>query len=140
MIVTCAPIPTAIFAANDHLAIGLLRALHERSRRVPEEVSIVGFDDVPEAGYLIPPLTTIRPDFHAVADRALRLLLSQRRPADRTGSCCRKHASVRSSHERAGERMTAEARPARPRAGTSTSHEVHRPSVNAPLGTSLSSS
>jgi DNA-binding LacI/PurR family transcriptional regulator len=68
---------TAIFAANDHLAIGLLRALHERSRRVPEEVSIVGFDDVPEAGYLIPPLTTIRPDFHAVADRALRLLLSQ---------------------------------------------------------------
>jgi len=68
---------TAIFAANDHLAIGLLRALHERSRRVPEEVSIVGFDDVPEAGYLIPPLTTIRPDFHAVAARALELLLAQ---------------------------------------------------------------
>jgi DNA-binding LacI/PurR family transcriptional regulator len=68
---------TAIFAANDHLAIGLLRALHERSRRVPQDVSIVGFDDVPEAGYLIPPLTTIRPDFHAVADRALQLLLSQ---------------------------------------------------------------
>ena len=40
-------------------------------------MSIVGFDDVPEAGYLIPPLTTIRPDFHAVADRALQLLLSQ---------------------------------------------------------------
>jgi DNA-binding LacI/PurR family transcriptional regulator len=68
---------TAIFAANDHLAIGLLRALHERSRRVPEEVSIVGFDDVPEAGYLIPPLTTIRPDFHGVAARALELLLAQ---------------------------------------------------------------
>ena len=68
---------TAIFAANDHLAIGLLRALHERSRRVPQEVSIVGFDDVPEAGYLIPPLTTIRPDFHAVAARALELLLAQ---------------------------------------------------------------
>jgi DNA-binding LacI/PurR family transcriptional regulator len=68
---------TAIFAANDHLAIGLLRALHERSRRVPQDVSIVGFDDVPEAGYLIPPLTTIRPDFHGVADRALQLLLSQ---------------------------------------------------------------
>ncbi|GAA5162478.1 LacI family DNA-binding transcriptional regulator [Pseudonocardia eucalypti] len=70
---------TAIFAANDHLAIGLLRALHERSRRVPEEVSIVGFDDVPEAGYLIPPLTTVRPDFHAVAEHALRLLVAQLR-------------------------------------------------------------
>jgi DNA-binding LacI/PurR family transcriptional regulator len=71
------PEVTAIFAANDHLALGILRALHERGRRVPEDVSIVGFDDVPEAGYFIPPLTTVRPDFRAVADQALQLLLSQ---------------------------------------------------------------
>jgi DNA-binding LacI/PurR family transcriptional regulator len=71
------PEVTAIFAANDHLALGILRALHERGRRVPEDVSVVGFDDVPEAGYFIPPLTTVRPDFRAVADQALQLLLSQ---------------------------------------------------------------
>ena len=69
------PEVTAVFAANDHLAMGILRALHERGRRVPEEVSIVGFDDVPESAYLIPPLTTIRPDFDAVARTSLRLVL-----------------------------------------------------------------
>ena len=61
------PEVTAVFAANDHLALGILRALHEHGRRVPEDLSLVGFDDVPEAGYFIPPLTTVRPDFHAVA-------------------------------------------------------------------------
>jgi DNA-binding LacI/PurR family transcriptional regulator len=68
---------TAIFAANDHLALGILRALHERGRRVPQDVSVVGFDDVPEAAYFIPPLTTIRPDFDAVARASLALLLQQ---------------------------------------------------------------
>ena len=76
---TLARIPevTAVFAANDHLALGILRALHERGLRVPDDISVVGFDDVPEAGYFIPPLTTVRPDFHAVAERALTLLLVQ---------------------------------------------------------------
>jgi DNA-binding LacI/PurR family transcriptional regulator len=68
---------TAVFTANDHLALGLLRALHERGRRVPEDVSVVGFDDVPEAAYYVPPLTTIRPDFDAVARASLELLLRQ---------------------------------------------------------------
>ena len=68
---------TAVFAANDHLALGILRALHERGRRVPEDVSVVGFDDVPEAAYYIPPLTTVRPDFDAVAAASLDLLLAQ---------------------------------------------------------------
>lgn len=68
---------TAVFAANDHLALGILRALHERGRRVPHDVSVVGFDDVPEAAYLIPPLTTVRPDFDAVAQAGLDLLLAQ---------------------------------------------------------------
>ena len=63
------PEVTAIFAANDHLALGILRAMSERGRRVPHDVSVVGFDDVPEAAYFIPPLTTVRPDFDAVARR-----------------------------------------------------------------------
>jgi DNA-binding LacI/PurR family transcriptional regulator len=71
------PEVTAVFAANDHLALGLLRALHEKKRRVPGDVSVVGFDDVPEAAYFIPPLTTVRPDFAAVAHAGLELLLAQ---------------------------------------------------------------
>jgi DNA-binding LacI/PurR family transcriptional regulator len=71
------PEVTAVFTANDHLALGLLRALSERGRRVPGDVSVVGFDDVPEAGYFIPPLTTVRPDFGAVAREGLTLLLEQ---------------------------------------------------------------
>jgi DNA-binding LacI/PurR family transcriptional regulator len=71
------PEVTAVFAANDHLALGILRALSERGRRVPQDVSVVGFDDVPEAAYFIPPLTTVRPDFDAVAQAGLDLLLAQ---------------------------------------------------------------
>ncbi|MEU8301179.1 LacI family DNA-binding transcriptional regulator [Micromonospora sp. NPDC048909] len=71
------PEVTAIFTANDHLALGVLRALHESGRRVPDEISVVGFDDVPEAAYFIPPLTTVRPDFDAVARASLQLLLAQ---------------------------------------------------------------
>jgi DNA-binding LacI/PurR family transcriptional regulator len=78
------PEVTAVFAANDHLALGILRALSERGRRVPEEVSVVGFDDVPEAAYFIPPLTTVRPDFDAVAKASLALLLEQIRSGQPT--------------------------------------------------------
>ena len=60
------PEVTAVFAANDQMALGLLRALDERGRRVPEDVSVVGFDDLPEAAYFIPPLTTVRQDFDEV--------------------------------------------------------------------------
>lgn len=75
---------TAVFAANDHLALGILRALSERGRAVPADISVVGFDDVPEAAYLIPPLTTIRPDFGAVARESLVLLLRQIECGERT--------------------------------------------------------
>ena len=71
------PEVTAVFAANDHLALGILRALYERGRRVPRDVSVVGFDDVPEAAYFIPPLTTVRPAFDEVAKAGLDLLLAQ---------------------------------------------------------------
>lgn len=69
--------PTAVFAANDLMAIATIDAAADMGLRVPEDLSVVGFDDVPEAGYLIPSLTTVRPDFDAVAKEALDLLLAQ---------------------------------------------------------------
>jgi DNA-binding LacI/PurR family transcriptional regulator len=66
---------TAVFAANDQMAIGLLRALHEAGRRVPEDISVVGYDDLPETEYLIPPLTTVRQDFAEVGRRAIELVM-----------------------------------------------------------------
>jgi DNA-binding LacI/PurR family transcriptional regulator len=68
---------TAVFAGNDQMALGLLRLLHETGRQTPRDISIVGFDDIPESAYLIPPLTTVRQDFGEVGRRCLRLLLGQ---------------------------------------------------------------
>jgi DNA-binding LacI/PurR family transcriptional regulator len=65
---------TAVFVANDSMAVGVLLALAEGGRRVPADVSVVGFDDIPEAAYLVPPLTTIRQDFPAVGRRAIEVL------------------------------------------------------------------
>ena len=68
---------TAVFCANDQMALGLMRALSEAGRTTPHGprgVSVVGFDDIPEAAYLIPPLTTVRQDFQAVGHRAIQIL------------------------------------------------------------------
>jgi DNA-binding LacI/PurR family transcriptional regulator len=69
------PAVTAIFVANDQMALGVLRAMHEAGRNIPREVSVVGFDDVPEAPYFTPPLTTVRQDFNEMGSRCVRLLL-----------------------------------------------------------------
>lgn len=68
---------TAVFVANDQMALGLLRFLHESGREAPRDISIVGFDDIPEAAYFTPPLTTVRQDFSEVGRRCLYLLLGQ---------------------------------------------------------------
>jgi DNA-binding LacI/PurR family transcriptional regulator len=68
------PETTAVFAANDDMAIGALRAFAEAGRRVPEDIALVGYDDIPAAAYLSPPLTTVRQDFTTVADRAVEVL------------------------------------------------------------------
>ncbi len=65
---------SAVFCANDQMALGLLRALSEAERSVPGDVSVVGFDDIPEAAYLIPPLTTVRQDFTAVGHRTIEII------------------------------------------------------------------
>ena len=66
---------TAVFTANDDMTIGLIRALAEAGRRVPDDVSVVGFDDTPVAAYIAPPLTTVRQPFDAVAREGLERLV-----------------------------------------------------------------
>lgn len=68
-------LPTAVVAANDQLALGLLRAFAEAGVRVPGDVSVVGFDDVDGAAHFFPPLTTVRQEFRCLGERCLALLL-----------------------------------------------------------------
>ncbi|MFK4762234.1 LacI family DNA-binding transcriptional regulator [Microbacterium sp. ZW T5_45] len=67
---------SAVFCANDQMALGLLRAFAEAGRRVPEDVDVIGFDDLPDAANYRPPLTTIRQDFTALAQRAVDALVA----------------------------------------------------------------
>jgi LacI family transcriptional regulator len=67
--------PTAVFLANDQMAIGAMKALEEAGLRVPQDVSIVGFDDVPMAEFYSPPLTTIRQPAFEKGARATELLI-----------------------------------------------------------------
>jgi DNA-binding LacI/PurR family transcriptional regulator len=69
------PDVTAVFAANDGMAMGLVYALHEKGRDVPGEISVVGFDNVPEAPYLWPALTTVDQEFSLLGRRAVELTL-----------------------------------------------------------------
>jgi LacI family transcriptional regulator len=66
---------SAVFVANDQMALGLLSAFHQKGIRVPEDVSVVGFDDIPEAEFLVPALTTVHQDFDAVGRLAVQLLI-----------------------------------------------------------------
>lgn len=68
--------PTAIFTTNDEMAIGALRAANALGLRVPEDVSIIGIDDINISAYLNPPLTTIHQPLHEVARAGIELLLS----------------------------------------------------------------
>lgn len=67
---------SALVAGNDQTALGAMRALRAHGLRVPEDVSVVGFDDTPEAAYFEPPLTTIRQDFAALAEQSVEYLVS----------------------------------------------------------------
>ncbi|MBT2500874.1 substrate-binding domain-containing protein [Agromyces sp. ISL-38] len=70
-------VPTAIVAANDQMALGAIHALGQRGLRVPEDVSVTGVDDTPEAAYFTPALTTIRLDFKEQGKNALVALLNE---------------------------------------------------------------
>ena len=74
-IIAMIPDVTAVFAASDEMAFGLIRALRERGRSVPEDVSIVSVDDIALAAYCHPALTTVRQDFYRSGAAAVALLL-----------------------------------------------------------------
>jgi LacI family transcriptional regulator, repressor for deo operon, udp, cdd, tsx, nupC, and nupG len=76
------PAVTAIFAANDQLAIGAIRALHDQGLRVPADVSVVGWDDHPESAFLIPSLTTVHMDLEAQGSRSMEQLLAALKPGE----------------------------------------------------------
>lgn len=74
---------TAVFVGNDAMALGVLKGLNELKIKVPKEMSIVGFDDIPESGFMIPSLTTIRQDFIAVGKLSVELLMDCIRKIER---------------------------------------------------------
>lgn len=79
--------PTAVFASNDVMAFGAMEAVREHGKRVPEDISIVGFDDIPRAAQVHPPLTTVRQPLEAMGRRAAQMLLeiieNPKRPHER---------------------------------------------------------
>lgn len=66
---------SAVFSHNDQMALGALRALHEHGLRVPEDVSLVGFDNIPESAFFGPPLTTVQQDFAALGEQSVDYLI-----------------------------------------------------------------
>lgn len=70
------PTATAVFVANDQMALGLIKALEECDIRVPEDLSVIGFDDIPECRYFIPALSTMSVDFERVGRLAVDSVLS----------------------------------------------------------------
>jgi DNA-binding LacI/PurR family transcriptional regulator len=77
--------PDALFCFNDLLALGAMRVLHERGLRVPDDLAVVGFDDIEDGRYSTPTLTTIRPDKKRIAELAVRLLAEQLEEGGRRG-------------------------------------------------------
>jgi DNA-binding LacI/PurR family transcriptional regulator len=70
---------TAIVVQNDLMAFGVLRALQEAGIRVPQDVSVIGYDDMPDAGFSIPPLTTLRQDYEGIGKAAVNNLMAAAR-------------------------------------------------------------
>lgn len=69
--------PDAVFCFNDHLALGVMRAIHEAGYRVPDDIAVVGFDDIEDGQYSVPSLTTISPDKNKIGNLAVNFLLGR---------------------------------------------------------------
>jgi DNA-binding LacI/PurR family transcriptional regulator len=72
---------TAVVVANDQMALGAIRAFEENSIHIPQKISLVGFDDIPEAAFFRPPLSTIRQDFGALGRLSVQCLMEQVDPS-----------------------------------------------------------
>jgi LacI family transcriptional regulator len=83
---TLRPRPTAIFAANDAMAIGALSALREDALRVPEDVAVAGFDDIPIARYVSPSLSSVHVPIAQLGEQAMNLLLGAITEPENRGS------------------------------------------------------
>jgi DNA-binding LacI/PurR family transcriptional regulator len=68
---------SAVVVANDQMALGAIRAFEESSIRIPEQISLVGFDDIPEAGFFRPPLSTIKQDFASLGRLSIQSLMAR---------------------------------------------------------------
>jgi LacI family transcriptional regulator len=111
-IVRSTPRPTAIFAANDAMAVGVISALSECGFSVPRDFSVAGFDDIPIARYLAPPLTTVKVDMAELGRRAFELVFESigngamhppRHECVPTSLVVRQSCSVRSAARRASK-------------------------------------
>lgn len=71
------PAITAVFTSNDQMALGLYHAAYEAGRRIPGDLSVVGFDDIPEAAHFWPPLTTVRQDFTELGRRSIESIVAE---------------------------------------------------------------
>jgi LacI family transcriptional regulator len=69
--------PTAFFASNDASAFGVMEAVREHGMRIPDDISVVGFDDIPQAAHVHPPLTTVRQPLEEMGRTATRMLLER---------------------------------------------------------------
>jgi LacI family transcriptional regulator len=78
-----APRPTAVFALNDSMALGAMSALRSAGLEIPGDIAVAGFDDIPTAQYLEPPLTTVRVDISALGARAAERLFLLLQSPDR---------------------------------------------------------
>jgi len=87
-LLSCTPRPTAVFAANDLIALGALMAVRELGLRVPADVALAGFDDIPAARLVSPALTTIAQSGHAIGRRAAEMVLERLSGAAPEGGRC----------------------------------------------------
>jgi DNA-binding LacI/PurR family transcriptional regulator len=79
---------TAVFSSNDQMALGLIHALHDAGFDVPHQISVIGFDDIPEARHFHPPLTTMRQDFDELGKRSITTLIHAiEHPGAHTPAC-----------------------------------------------------
>ena len=76
---------TAVFASNDQMALGVYHAARERGLGIPERLSVVGFDDIPEAAHFWPPLTTVLQDFTELGRRSVERLVAEIEGGDEPG-------------------------------------------------------